>query len=65
MQGAAQTGIPCHAMIRPHANVFHCDPYDIEITTQDNSNAQLYYISDVVFGIEDKSVNLDKKTLVV
>ena len=39
MQAAAQTGISCHAMIRPHAGDFNYDPHEFEITAHDISSA--------------------------
>lgn len=63
MQATAQTGIPCHAMIRPHSGDFKYDPHEIGIMAQDISNAHLYNLSGVVFGIEDGSGNLDTKSL--
>ena len=62
MQAAAQTGIPFHAMIRPHPGDFNYDPHDIEIMAHDISIAHFYNLSRVVFGIEDGSGNLDTKS---
>ena len=51
MQAAAQTGIPFHAMIRPHPGDVNYDPHDIEIMAHDISNAHFFKLSGVVFGI--------------
>ena len=61
MQAASQNRIHCHPMIRPLADVFNCDPHDIEIMAQDISNAHFDNLSDAVRVVENGSVNLDKK----
>lgn len=63
MQAAAQTRIPCHAMMQPHAGDFNYDPHAIEKIADDISNAQIYNLLGVVFGIKDGSGNLDTKFL--
>lgn len=63
MQAAAQTGIPCHVMIRPRTGDFKYCRHEIEIMSHDISNAHFYNLNGVVFGVEDGSGNLDTKSI--
>lgn len=63
MKAAAQTGIPCHVMIRPRTGDFKYCRDEIEIMSHDISNAHFYNLIVVVFGVEDGSGKLDAKSI--
>ena len=63
MKAAAQTGIPCHVMIRPRTGDFKYCRDEIEIMSHDISNAHFYKLNGVVFGVEDGYGNLDTKSI--